>query len=160
MTAATLRSMTTPRTVHPALIAFPIALYGATVIALFLHAATGIRGLYHVALYANIAGVFAALFALVPGYVDAANAPAFSTKRETGLRHTAFNGLALVLFVASAAVIWKNGATNQALGDAVPLVFGVFGLASIAAAGWYGKQLATAERTSASVIRIATARAH
>jgi uncharacterized membrane protein len=159
MTAAPLQPMTTPRTVHPALIAFPIALYGTTVIALLLHGATGISGLYHVALYANVAGVFAALFALVPGYVDAANSPAFSSTRDTGLRHTAFNGLALVLFVASAAVIWKNGATNQALGDVVPLAFGLFGLASIGAAGWYGKQLATAERTSASVIRVATARA-
>jgi len=150
--------MTTPRTVHPALIAFPIALYGATVIALLLHAVTGANGLYHVALYANVAGGVAALVALVPGYVDAANAPAFSSTRETGLRHTAFNGLALLFFVASAAVIWKNGATNQALGDVVPLLLGVVGLASIGVAGWYGKMMANAERTSASVIRVATSR--
>ena len=150
--------MTTPRTVHPTLIAFPIALYATTVIALVAHAITGESSLYHVALYANVAGVLAALVALVPGYVDAANAPAFSNMRDNGLRHTAFNGLALLFFAASAAVIWKNGATNQVLGDVVPLVLGMFGLASIGAAGWYSQQLATAERTSASVISVATGR--
>ncbi len=148
--------MTTPRNAHPALIAFPIALYGVTVLALLLHAATGAAGVYHLALYANIAGVVAALVALVPSYVDAANAPAFSGTRETGLREAAFNGLALLFFAASAAVIWKNGATNQELGDVVPLVLGAVGLASIGVAGWYGKALAKSERTSASVIRVST----
>ncbi|CAN5726655.1 hypothetical protein BH11MYX1_BH11MYX1_47830 [soil metagenome] len=34
----------------------------------------------------------------------------------------------------------------------------MFGLASIGAAGWYGKQLVNAARTSASVINVATSR--
>lgn len=146
--------MATPRTVHPTFTAFPIALYATTVVALVAHAITGASWLYHVALYANVAGVLAALVALVPRYVDAANAPAFSNMRDNRLRHTAFNGLALLFFVASAAVIWKNGATNQVLGDGVPLVLGMFGLASIGAAGWYSQQLATALVTAAAPLSL------
>jgi len=124
--------------IHPMLVAFPIALYATTVLALFVHLGTSDPFWYRVALYANVGGVVMALVAAVPGLVDLANLPAYSTARETGLRHAAFNVLALLFFAASAAVIYGHWVRGHVLADGVPLALSLVGLASTATAGWFG----------------------
>src|SRR4051812_43820225 len=73
--------------IHPMLIAFPIALYAATVVTLFAFIGTKDYFWYRAATYANIAAVVMAVVAAVPGLIDLLNVPDRSKARATGLRH-------------------------------------------------------------------------
>src|SRR5262249_26362635 len=84
--------------IHPMLVAFPIALYVSTVVALLAHAGTHDPFWYRVALWTNLVGVVMAAVAAIPGLIDLLSIPARSRARATGLRHAGFNVLALVLF--------------------------------------------------------------
>src|SRR4051812_45093025 len=79
--------------IHPMLIAFPIALYVSTVVALLSFLGTNDYFWYRVATYANIAGVVMAAAAAVPGLIDLLHIPERSRARATGLRHAGFNVL-------------------------------------------------------------------
>jgi uncharacterized membrane protein len=117
------------------LIAFPVALYVATVVALFVFLGSGNPFWYRVAFYSNVAGVVMAVIAAVPGLIDLLNLPRHSRPRMTGVRHAALNSLSLVLFAVSAALLYRNMVT---LDVTAPLVLGVVGLASTVTAGWLG----------------------
>lgn len=126
--------------IHPMLVAFPVALYVATVVALFVHVGTNDPFWYHMALWTNLAGVAMAIVAAVPGLVDLINLPTRSKARATGLRHAGFNVLALVLFTCSAAVLYRNFYHRPLLhlDDAAPIALGLVGLVATTAAGWLG----------------------
>jgi uncharacterized membrane protein len=121
--------------IHPMLVAFPIAFYVATVVTQLVFLGTSDPFWYKVALYANIAGVVMAAVAAAPGLVDLLSLDRRSRARQVGLRHAGFNVLALLVFAASAGVLWNNQTT---LSVAAPLVLGVLGLASTMIAGWLG----------------------
>jgi uncharacterized membrane protein len=131
--------------IHPMLIAFPVALYVATVATLIAHVATGDSFWYRVAMWSNISGVVMAAVAAVPGLIDLLHLPRHSRARATGLRHAAFNVLALVLFAISAVILIRNagGTLNIASGRyelevATPLALSILGVVSTLAAGWLG----------------------
>jgi uncharacterized membrane protein len=125
--------------IHPMLVAFPVGLYTATVVALFAHVASGDPFWYRVAFWANLAGVVMAAVAAVPGLIDLLGLPAHSKARTTALRHAAFNVFALVMFVISAIILGRNWfAGRENLADGPPLVFGLIGLVSTVAAGALG----------------------
>jgi uncharacterized membrane protein len=132
--------------IHPMLIAFPVALYAATVIALLVHMGTNDPFWYRVALYSNIGGVATALLAAVPGFIDlVAAVPARTRARVTGIRHAAFNVLSLVLFAISAFMLYRNAGNNLTpeagtyeLDTTAPLVLSLLGVASTLVAGWLG----------------------
>ena len=133
--------------IHPMLIAFPVALYVATVVALFVHVGTHDPFWYRAALYANIGGVVMALVAAVPGFIDLVTAvPKRTRARVTGIRHAAFNVLSLVLFAISAYMLYRNaGSTLDPVSESqyeldatAPLVLSVLGVLSTLVAGWLG----------------------
>ncbi len=128
--------------IHPMLIAFPVALYTSTVIAILVHLGTGDPFWYRLAFWTNLGGVVMAAIAAVPGLIDLVGLPAHSRARITGLRHAGFNVLALGLFVASVVVLGRSWARHDLIGTelsaAAPLVLGIFGLFSTVAAGWLG----------------------
>ena len=124
--------------IHPMLVAFPIALYAATIVTLLAHVATGELFWYRAALYANVGGVVMAVVAAIPGLVDLSSLPAYSTARETGLRHAACHIIALLLFAASAAVIYGNYRGGHVLSNTAPLMLSMCGLASTLVGGWLG----------------------
>lgn len=125
--------------IHPMLVAFPVAFYTATVVALIVHAAGGDAFWYRAAMWANIAGVVMAAVAAVPGFVDLLMLPARSRARATGLRHASFNVLALILFVISGAILIRNWfGTGAMLDTSGPLVLGIIGLLSTVTAGALG----------------------
>jgi uncharacterized membrane protein len=130
---------------HPMLIAFPVALYVATVVALLVHLGTHDVFWFRVGMWSNIAGVVMAAVAAVPGLIDLVSLPAKSRARVTGIRHAAFNVLALVLFAISAVMLYRNaGSTlnpargNYALDVTAPLVLSILGVLSTVTAGWLG----------------------
>jgi uncharacterized membrane protein len=108
------------------------------VVALLCHVATNDMFWYRAALYANLGGVVMAAIAALPGLIDLLGLPAYSTARETGLRHAAFNVLALLLFATSGALIYANYRNGLVLANAEPLVLSLCGLGSTAVAGWLG----------------------
>jgi uncharacterized membrane protein len=131
--------------IHPMLIAFPVALYVATVVTLLVHVATGDSFWFRVALWSNIAGVVMAAVAAVPGLIDLLSLPRHSRPRGTGFRHAGFNVLALILFAISAGILIRNagGTLEVATGHyhfnvAAPLVLSILGVLSTLAAGWLG----------------------
>jgi uncharacterized membrane protein len=131
--------------IHPMLIAFPVALYAATVATLIAHVATGDSFWYRAAMWSNIAGVVMATVAALPGLIDLLGLPRHSRARATGLRHAAFNVLALGLFAVSAVMLVRNagGTLNIATGEytldvAAPLALSILGVLSTVAAGWLG----------------------
>lgn len=130
--------------IHPALIAFPIALYTATVVALLVHVGTHDPFWYRAAMWTDIAGVVMAAVAAIPGAIDLFTLPRRTRARVTGLRHAGFNVLALVLFAIAAVILWRNfhGTSDEAgglrLDDTAPLVLGVVGLLSTITAGMLG----------------------
>ena len=130
--------------IHPALVAFPIAFYTATVVALLVHVGTHDPFWYRVAMWTDIAGVVMAIAAAIPGAIDLFTLPKQSRARVTGLRHAGFNVLALVLFAIGAVILWRNfhGVPDDAgvlrLDDTAPLVLGIVGLLSTITAGMLG----------------------
>jgi uncharacterized membrane protein len=131
--------------IHPMLIAFPVALYVATVVTLLVHVATNDAFWYRVAMWSNIGGVVMAAIAAVPGLIDLISLPRRSRARATGVRHAAFNVLALVLFTISAVMLYRNAGSNLGvtpgpyeLDVAAPLALSILGVLSTLAAGWLG----------------------
>jgi uncharacterized membrane protein len=114
------------------LIAFPVALYVATVVTLLVHVATGDSFWYRVAMFSNIGGVVMAAVAAVPGLIDLLDLPRHSRARATGLKHAAFNILALAFFTISAVMLYRNADV------AAPLTLSILGVVSTLAAGWLG----------------------
>jgi uncharacterized membrane protein len=127
--------------IHPMLIAFPVALYVSTVVALFVHLGTHDPFWYRVAMWANIAGVVMAALAAIPGLIDLVSLPKKSRARVTGIRHAAFNVLSLTLFAVSAVLLyrsWSSGAGPYRLDVTAPLVLSLLGVLSTVTAGWLG----------------------
>jgi uncharacterized membrane protein len=145
--------MPTRRPIHPLLTALPCAAFAITIVALLGHLITHDASWYRVALYANAAGVIVALLALAVGVVDAENLPAFTQAREAGLRHVAFEALALVLFAASATVMFARYETHAVLGDTAPLALALLGGAAMAIAGWYGHALLRLYRLGRAIVQ-------
>ena len=131
--------------IHPMLIAFPVALYVATVVTLLAHVATGDIFWFRVALWSNIGGVVMAAVAAIPGLIDLVSLPRGSRARVTGVRHAAFNVLSLVLFAISAVLLYRSAGNTTAVASgnyhitvAAPLALSILGVVSTLAAGWLG----------------------
>lgn len=133
--------------IHPALVAFPVAFYTATVLALIGYEAGGDPFWFRVALVANIGGVAMALIAAIPGAIDLfTTIPDHTRARTTGLQHALANVTALVLFAISAGLLWAEWRDALAPGRhqldaAAPLVLSIIGLAATGVAGALGWKL-------------------
>ena len=122
--------------IHPMLIAFPVAMYVATVVTLLVHVATNGVFWYEVARYTSVAGVVTAGIAAIPGFIDLLGLPSRSRARATGFKHAAFNVLALVLFAVTAVLLWRESVFTADV--TAPLVLSIAGALSTVAAGWLG----------------------
>jgi uncharacterized membrane protein len=118
------------------LVAFPVALYVATVVSLFVFVGNRDVFWYNVALNANVAGVIMAAVAAVPGLIDLVALPRdMKAAKATGIRHAGFNVIALVLFSASALILYRD---TGALEVTAPVILGILGLVATTIAGWLG----------------------
>jgi uncharacterized membrane protein len=125
--------------IHPMLISFPVAMYVSTVVGLLVYSGTGDPFWYRAAMWTNIAGVVMAGIAAIPGFVDLVTVARQSPRaRSTGIRHAAFNVLALALFIISAVILSRNVGRGGELDVAAPLVLGILGVLSTTVAGWLG----------------------
>lgn len=133
--------------VHPMVVAFPIALFTATVGALLAFIGTRDTFWYRAAMTAGAAGVTMALLAAIPGAIDLAALPKDSRARRAGIKHA---GMALVtvgIFAAS-TLLMAHSWTTKTMVDGVweldatlPLAVGVVGMVTLVIAGSLGWML-------------------
>lgn len=116
------------------LIPLPIGLWLFSLVADIVFLAGGGAAWKEVAWYTMGGGIAGAVLAAVPGLIDF-----FSiTDRRAGrvaLRHLICNGIALVLFVISFVLRFRNPM------GAGPVVVSVIGIIALGAGGWLGGEL-------------------
>jgi uncharacterized membrane protein len=88
--------------IHPMLIAYPVALYTATLVCYIAYNTNGNPFWFKVAVVANIAGVIMAVVAAIPGFIDWLFIPKTVKAKKTGLVHLLCNVLALICFAVAA----------------------------------------------------------
>ncbi|MBS1120842.1 MAG: hypothetical protein H6Q90_3070 [Deltaproteobacteria bacterium] len=122
------------------MVAFPIALFTATVAALLAYVGTSDAFYARAALAANVAGVAMALAATVPGAIDLLGLPRGSAARTSGIKQASFAWFTTAIFVACAALQWRNrvAETSAGLDAAGPLAVGVAGLVTLVIVGVLG----------------------
>ena len=134
--------------VHPMLVAFPIALYTATVVSLVLCGVVEDVFWFRAAMTANIAGVIMAAIAMVPGSIDLfSGIPRHSPARATGLKHALAAAISNAAFLVSAILLAREWGARDRTAQAwqfdltAPLIFSVIGLCAVMVAGWMGWRL-------------------
>lgn len=94
---------------HPVqtmLVSFPIAMYALTLLAFVIYAIQGDPMWFRVGFVANTVGVFFALAAMVPGYIDwAFRIPPGAAAKDVALIHMIYNVAALIFFAANAMIL-------------------------------------------------------
>jgi len=133
--------------IHPMLVAFPIALYTATVATLLAYVGTNDAFWYRAALAANVGGFVMAAFAIIPGVIDLLALPKGSPPRITGYKHAGFNAITNLLFLVNALVLWRGWEQRVVvegryyLDATVPLAISIVGVLSMVIAGVLGWKL-------------------
>lgn len=130
--------------IHPMLVGFPIALFTATIGLELAYIGTQDSFYYRAAMVANVAGVIAALAAVLPGAIDLFALPAQSRARGIARQHALFNILTVALFAVSAALL-SRGWSDRTMVDGVyaldatmPLAIDTIGFVSMVIAGSLG----------------------
>ncbi len=125
-------------------VAFPIALYTATVVALLAYIGTTDSFYYRGAMVASMSGVTMALLAALPGAIDLLSLPRGSRARSTGIKHGSLAVLTTGIFAACAAVLYRNWGDRVLvdgqlqLDATLPLAIGVVGLVALVVVGALG----------------------
>jgi uncharacterized membrane protein len=130
--------------IHPMLVGFPIALFTATIGLELAYIGTQDIFYFRAAMVANIAGVIAALAAVIPGAIDMFALPRESRARGVAKQHALFNLLTVGLFAVSALLLYRNWGGRvmvdgvYALDATIPLALGTVGFVSMVIAGMLG----------------------
>jgi len=124
--------------IHPMVVAYPIALYTSTFVALLLYQITGDALWFRVGLIANIAGVVMALVAAVPGFLDwALGIPGGTRAKGAGLTHMLLNVSALIVFALNALMLAGQWAVTQPSAG-IGVILALVGLVLTVGAGFFG----------------------
>jgi len=124
--------------VHPMLIAFPVAFYTGTLVCYIAHSINADPFWFRVAVVANVAGAVMAAIAAIPGFIDWLFIAPDSSAKKTGFFHMIFNVVALVCYTVVAFMACKKwDEPDPSLGIAIPLTAVGFLLTMIAGfLGW------------------------
>lgn len=130
---------------HAIAAVFPVAFFTGTVAALLAYVGTADSFYYRLALVIDLAGVFTALVAMLPGAIDLYALPKPSRSRELATRHALGALLVTGVFAVSGGWLYQSWASRVMvdgrwdLDATVPLAIAVLGLVllvSAATAGW------------------------
>lgn len=126
--------------IHPALVAFPIACYVATLVVLLAFEGTRDVFWWRLGCYASTAGVIMAGVAAIPGLIDLLSIPKHTRARQVGLAHGALNVITLLLFLVTTIVMWRQWERfpMEMLNGTAPIALAVIGTCTLLAAGWLG----------------------
>jgi uncharacterized membrane protein len=122
---------------HPAMVAIPIGAFTVTLVGDVVIAAGGPPGWMATARYALIVGIVSALLAAVPGFVDYFTVKMSAAGARLATRHMILNLVAVVLFVVSLWLRYRDPSGWCVSGFAVStLAFLILG-----ASGWIGGKM-------------------
>lgn len=136
------------RPIHPMLVAFPVALFTATLAAELAHIGTGDAFYFRAAMVANVTGVVMALLAAIPGVIAVCSRRKGSPGRAIGMKQAELNLVTVALFATSGAILYYDWTTKMMVDgryylDAhLPLAIDVVGLVAMVVAGTLGWALA------------------
>lgn len=123
--------------IHPILVAYPIALYTATLVAYIIYAANKDPFFFKAGVAANIAGIVMAVLAALPGFIDwGVGIPSSSPAKGHGLTHMLLNVSALVIFIINAFI--HTGNWKSPSGTASGIILALIGVGLTVAAGYFG----------------------
>lgn len=128
--------------IHPMIVAFPITFYTLTFLAFAVFQFFSSDPFwYRLAYFSNFAGVFTAIVAAVPGFIDwSLGIPKDSSAHSRGILHMALNVTALILFGINALRI--SGTWNAPPANLYPsLLLSLVGWILTSAAGYHGWEL-------------------
>ena len=126
--------------IHPALVAFPVAFYVATLASLIVFQALRDPFWFHVAAWTGLAGVVMGAVAAIPGLIDLLSIPSHTRARQTAIAHGLLNVVTLLLFVIATIYLWRQWRTplEVSLDATVPLILSAIGSVTLIAAGALG----------------------
>jgi len=146
--------------IHPMLVAFPIALYTATVATLLAYVGTQEAFWYRVAMIANVAGIVTSLIAMIPGAIDLRALPKGSRARAAAVSHAGFHLASTALYAVTALLIYR-GFRHRELVDGeirfdatIPLAMSVVAWVSMVIAGSLGLTLVHTHQVGAKPARV------
>jgi uncharacterized membrane protein len=128
--------------IHPMLVAYPIAMYTATLVGFVIFGATNDLFWLKLAIAANVAGVAMAALAALPGFIDwLIGIPKGAQAKRTGLIHGLLNVGALTAFAITLGIYVGDWNATSPPGAAAGIVVAAIGVLFTLAAGWYGWML-------------------
>jgi len=127
--------------VHPMIIPFPIGLWVFSFVADLIYLWHG-NPVWrdHVAFYALLAGIIAALVAAVPGLIDWLSLTDKAVAKIANW-HARLNVIALLIFAASFYLRTSSGASLIRGSYTIPVALSVFGVILIVISGWLGGEM-------------------
>lgn len=129
--------------IHPMLVHFPITLFLAGLVSLFIYAGSAELFWYRVSYIALLAGAVTATLAAVVGSIDLfGGIPANSPARKTGLKHMGLNVIALALFTVAGILMFQSLDDGGELAVNTPLALSVIGAIVLGVSGTLGSKLA------------------
>lgn len=124
--------------IHPMLVAFPVGLWITSFIFDLIGAGSHEQQYFATGFYLVIAGCIGAVLAAVPGLMDLLSViPPRSSAKKRGYIHGSLNTLALVDFIAVAAI--RAGPESNATG--LTLLLSFIGVVLLGFSGWLGGTL-------------------
>jgi uncharacterized membrane protein/nitrite reductase/ring-hydroxylating ferredoxin subunit len=125
--------------IHPILIAFPIAFLTATVVCDVVGWVSGAVAWYRTGAWLSVAGIATALLAAIPGFLDYLfSVPPDSSAKSRATRHMIVNLVSVGLF-AGAWLLRSDGAATEP--DLFIVVVELAGLGLLVIGGWLGGTL-------------------
>lgn len=123
--------------IHPILVSFPIVFFIATVLFDILGFTTSNASLALTGGYLNIAGIIAAVFAALPGFIDYLyTVPPESSAKKRAAKHGILNVIVLLIFVI---ILFLRYNTNTPI--YILIAAGFVGVGLLTVAGWLGGTL-------------------
>ena len=126
--------------IHPALVAFPIAFYVATLATLIAFQAIRDPFWFHVAAWTGLAAVVTGAVAAIPGLIDLVSIPARTRARQTAIAHGLLQVVTLLLFLIATISMWRqwHSPLEVSLDATLPLILSVIGTITLLVAGALG----------------------
>ncbi len=126
---------------HPMLVALPIGLFGWTLVADIVYAASGrTHEWYSIAFWAGSAAIVTALLAALPGFGDYLTMAVHSDARGIATAHMLLNLTVVALFFVAMLLMLGDGAVGGGRQAAV-LVLHAVGVGLLLLSGWLGGEL-------------------
>jgi uncharacterized membrane protein len=134
------------------LVAFPITFFTTTLVAFGVYAVGGNLTWFHIAFWANVAGVASALVAAIPGFIDWISIPNRLEAKRVGLIHMTLNLVVVAIFGISLALVAPHLDELAPPATLATLLSGV-GVLTLLVSGYFGWSLVQTHHVGVNLTR-------